>query len=839
MRNTARGVSIVDNFPLYAIENNFIINKAAEITAAYKVQLPEIFTISGEEYELIHQVWLKAIKVLPYYSIVYKQDWFTKEKYQPEKDSKEASFLSRAYDNHFCDRPYLNHSCYLFLTKTRKGRSEVGSIDSLLIKGNLVPSDLDEKTLDSFSEAVDQFEKIVNDSDLISLTRLNTDDLLAKDGKPGIIEKHMSLSQDNHIKPLEDMVFENGTVCIGSNELCVYSIASTEDIPQEVSTGFRYMPFSTERSECPLSFAAPLGLLLNCNHVYNQYIFIDNAEENLRKLEADGRKMHSLSLVSSKNELNKAYIDAYIESANLYKLTSVKSHCNVMAWSDDVTELRQIKNNIGSSLSMIGCEKRHNTIDGPTLFWATIPGNAGDFPREESYLTFVENALCFFTAETNYKDSQSPFGIRLSDRLSGKPVHLDLSEIWMKKGIITNRNKFVLGPSGSGKSFYMNHLMRQYYELGSHIILVDMGNSYQGLCNLIHNKTEGKDGIYLTYTEENPISFNPFYTEDGVYDLEKKESLKTLILSLWKKDGSKLRDSESVAVSNAMNAYIKCIRCGKTTPSFNTFYEFVRDEFDMTSGFEALMKRENVKSKDLFDVVDFLFVLAPYYKGGEYDYLLNSDKQLDLLNKRFVVFEVDSIRDHKVLFPVVTLVIMESYINKMRRLKGIRKVLVLEEAWKAIAKEGMAEYVKYLYKTVRKYFGEVTVVTQEVDDIISSPIVKESIIANADCKILLDQRKLINKFDDIQKLLGLNEKEKAQILSINQNLDSQRHYKEVWLGFGGKYSAVYATEVSLEEYYTYTTEESEKLELQKLTAKLDGNLELAIKRLAASKAITN
>ena len=110
-----------------------------------------------------------------------------------------------------------------------------------------------------------------------------------------------------------------------------------------------------------------------------------------------------------------------------------------------------------------------------------------------------------------------------------------------------------------------------------------------------------------------------------------------------------------------------------------------------------------------------------------------------------------------------------------------------------------------------------------------------AIINNSDCKILLDQRKYVNKFDEIQALLGLTDKERAQILSINLSNTPGRKYKEVWIGLGGAQSAVYATEVSPEEYYCYTTEETEKLELQRLTEKLDGNIELAIKQLAESK----
>jgi conjugation system TraG family ATPase len=358
------------------------------------------------------------------------------------------------------------------------------------------------------------------------------------------------------------------------------------------------------------------------------------------------------------------------------------------------------------------------------------------------------------------------------------------------------------------------------------VLLVDTGNSYQGLCELIHTKTKGKDGIYFTYTEENPISFNPFYTEDRVFDIEKKESIKTLIMTLWKRDDEPATRSEEVALSNAVNLYIDFLKKDLDhRPCFDGFYEFVKTEY------RKVLDEKKVREKD-FDLANFLNVLEPYYKYGEYDYLLNSHKQLDLLSKRFIVFEIDAIKDHKILFPVVTIIIMEVFINKMRRLKGIRKMILIEEAWKAIAKEGMAEYIKYLFKTVRKFFGEAIIVTQEVDDIIHSPIVKESIINNSDCKILLDQRKYMNKFDDIQKMLGLTDKQRGQILSINQNNDPSRLYKEVWIGLGGTHSAVYATEVSTEEYFAYTTEESEKHQVMQLSSELGGDIETAISRKA-------
>ena len=522
-------------------------------------------------------------------------------------------------------------------------------------------------------------------------------------------------------------------------------------------------------------------------------------------------------------------IEMYLNEAHSQGLRSVRCHCNVMTWAESESELKRIRNDVGSQLALMGCTPHHNTVDVPVLFWAAIPGNEADFPAEESFYTFLDQALCLFNGETNYRSSLSPFGIKMSDRLSGIPLHLDISDLPMKRGVITNRNKFILGPSGSGKSYLTNHLVRQYWEQGSHILLVDTGNSYQGLCSLIHAKTKGRDGVYFTYTEEAPIAFNPFYVEDGVYDVEKRESLKTLLLTLWKRESEEPTRSEEVALSNAVNLYLSKLRADRSiVPSFDTFYEFVETDY------RRLLEQKRVREKD-FDLENFLNVLEPYYKGGEYDYLLNSDKQLDLLDKRFIVFELDNISSNRTLLPVVTLIIMETFISKMRRLKGVRKMILIEECWKALTSANMSAYIRYLFKTVRKYFGEAVVVTQEVDDIISSPIVKESIINNADCKILLDQRKYLSKFDGIQRLLGLTDKERAQILSINLSNDPKRRYKEVWIGLGGIQSAVYATETSVEEYLTYTTEESEKMQVMELAGKLGGDIEAAIRQLARER----
>jgi conjugation system TraG family ATPase len=332
-------------------------------------------------------------------------------------------------------------------------------------------------------------------------------------------------------------------------------------------------------------------------------------------------------------------------------------------------------------------------------------------------------------------------------------------------------------------------------------------------------------GYYFTYSESDPIRFNPFFLGEEQLDTEKKESIKTLLLALWKKDDETFSRSEYVSLSNALQAYFDHLQAHPGIfPCFSSFYEYLRDHFLVT------LRQTGIKEKD-FDIDNFLYVLKPYYTGGEYDYLLNASENLDLLDQPLVVIEIDAIKDHPILFPVTTIITMQLFIDKMRKLKGVRKIILIEEAWKAIMRQGMAEYVKYLFKTVRKFYGEAVVVTQEVEDIISSPIVKQAIINNSDCKILLDQSKYQNKFDQIQELLGLTEKEKALVLSVNKANDPTKKYKEVFISLGGTLSKVYRTEVSLEEYLAYTTEEKEKMHVHAY-AKKYGSLRRGIAMLA-------
>lgn len=467
MRNVLKAETLERKFPLLAVEHGCIVSKDADLTVAFEVLLPEIYTVTGDEYEAIHSAWVKAIRVLPDYSVVCKQDWFVEETYRPDFDRDGQSFLAKSYERHFNERPYLGHRCYLYLTKTTRERSRRRSDFSTLCRGHILPREIaDRDTATRFLEAVEQFERIMNDSGKVSLRRMPPEEITGTSERPGLVERYFSLSADDRSAVLEDICLEPGRMRVGDKQLCLHTLSAADDLPGRVETDMRYGRLSTDRSDCRLSFAAPVGLLLSCNHIYSQYVFIDDAREILQDMEKSSRNLLSLSRYSRSNAVNREWVEMYLDEAHTQGLLPVRCHCNVLAWAEDAGGLRRVRNDTGSQLAMMECTPRHNTVDTPVLYWAGIPGNAGDFPAEESFHTFLEQAVCLFTEETNYRSSPSPFGIRLTDRRNGIPVHVDISDEPMRRGIITNRNKFILGPSGSGKSFFTNHLVRNYYEQG-------------------------------------------------------------------------------------------------------------------------------------------------------------------------------------------------------------------------------------------------------------------------------------------------------------------------------------------------------------------------------------
>ncbi|PWS33332.1 TraG family conjugative transposon ATPase [Pedobacter paludis] len=786
--------------PIWKIEEDCLISMAGDVTLCFSLELPETGTLSSSGFDAAQQAFVRAVKVLPAGLVFHKADYFfsASVKGDFEKVAARDSVLAMASEKHFNERAYLDHSAFVFLTLLPLGKKLSSSVYCNVLRKSIAPvGKSDVGRLRAFLSACGAFERILLDSGLFGLSRLRGEQLSGSANVPGILERYLFLLGPGEGNMLRDVHLKE-EIRVGDKHCQLYTLADAGSLPPFCGTRIDSEKYSTDRTKYSVGFASPLGLELSCNHIYNQYIFTGDPALRIKELEAKKLRLQSLSAYSRENAVARDAVNDYLNEAVSGQRLPVKAHFNVLCWSENADELGEMRNRVSSAMAKMDAASKQETDGAAQIWFAGMPGNEGDFPMNECFDTFVEQACCFLNMETAYLSSLSPFGIRLGDRMSGVPLHVDISDEPMKRGWTTNRNKFIIGPSGSGKSFFTNHLLRSYYELGAHIVVVDIGHSYKGLCKLV-------DGYYFTYSADSPICFNPFYLGEGeVLDTEKKESIKTLLLALWKNEGEGYSRAEYVAVSKALGLYYEHLAARPHVfAGFDSFYEFLLSEY-------VVVLRDGKVSPAEFNIENFLYVLNPYYKGGEFDFLLNARENLDLLQERFIVFEIDTIKSHPVLFPVVTLIIMEMFLGKLRKLTGVRKVLLLEEVWKSISKSGMAEYIQYAYKTFRKFFGEPIVVTQEIEDIISSPIVKQAIINNSDCKVLLDQAKYQNKFDQVQELLGLSDHDKSLVLSMNRANDPLLKYKEVFISLGG-HAKVYRTEVSLMEYYAYTTEEKEKL----------------------------
>jgi conjugation system TraG family ATPase len=803
--------NLFDAQPIFKIENDIIITKKADLAICFKLTLPESFTLTESELVEVNNVFAKAISILPEFTLIHKQDWYLKSKYINENNPN--SFIERESALHFFERETFQHECYLYFIKTSKGKKS--SFDTIFTSGKLVPQNfLKQDEVDNFISCVEKFTHFCKSSGFFEFTRMREADLVGTESQHGLIGQYFTLSKDSFSR---DIDFTNNPFQVGDNHCAFFNVSTVDSAPNIVSTSKIDPRYSTDQTKIHTSFAYELGLGLKCEHIFNQYIFIDNQEEHLRDFEKKRKQLHSFSLYSRQNDVNAQHTEDYLQEAALGKKV-VRAHFNVLIWDSNIEELRQKRLITSSSFEKLGCMSNQSTLDRGSMFWAGVPGNGGDLPYDETFFTFSNHACCLINFETISLSTSSDYGIKLCDRSTLNPILVDFTEEPMNK-IIYNRNKYIIGGSGSGKSFFTNHLMRNYYDQGAHVLIVDVGLSYKKLCNYV-------GGVFFEYNEQTKLAFNPFYKPKGVTE-DNIETLKTLVGTLWRKSGELSQEEDAIIRESIRSYYVFLAEHPEVFPCFNTFYEYIIH-------IEAAKYSADSRHK-YFDVDSFQIVLSQFYKGGIYDFLLNSKDNYELLHERFIVFELDSIKGNKVLFSVVTFMIMDIYIDKLFHIKGAKRTILIEEAWKAIANNGMADFMKYLYKTVRKHNGEAIIVTQEVDDIVGNEIVKNSILNNADCKVILDLRKFINMFDQLQGLLGLTEKEKAMVLSVNRNNDPTRKYREVFIGLGGV-NKVYAYEPSKFEYALYTTEKKENERIYAYKEKYRGDLHLAIRQFAEDMA---
>ena len=776
--------SIEKTLALLGFQDEFLISNNLDLSFGLSLELPELFSCSEERLSELHQCFQRLINLLPENTLFHKQDFFFLSDFNHLKDNS-ISVLNHSYEKHFQGRTYLKQKSYLYISLLNNGILKNYLSSALLFSKNVREKEVQriEKARELKNNLIALFEQAGIKIDLIT-----KEEAVGTEDSKGLIESYLTLNFQKS-RPLLGGIDFRDRLRVMDQFVEILSLSDYSHLPSKVKPVGKH-----PGTGLPCSFVYPLSNHLPFSHITNQFIYVPAQQQVKAMLESNYKKIYSLSRFSSENKVNAGLIENFLDQVQISGEKIVKTHFNLILFDESISRVKQNKSEASSAFSLMNCFPYQHTFDLPFLFFACVPFST-QLPETELFITQVPQACSLTNFEGEIKNSFSDFHIQLSNRQEGCPVKIDISDEPMEKHLIHNRNKLIIGGSGSGKSFFTNHLLRQYAESGNcHIVLLDVGRSYELLTLYLKESLKEQGGaMMIEFTSEQPISFNPFVIS-GELNVERKQTLLSVIYTIYKEG---LTDMEKDVIAHSVMAYLKVSSPQK---SFNGYYRFCKDYIP------DLVEQQSLE----FNVHEYFFILSKYYEGGEYDYLLNKPMETDVFfSCPFLVFELDNIKDHPVIFPVATLIIMDIFLQKMRRLKGIRKVICIEEAWKAIATPQMAGYMKYFFKTIRKFFGEAIVVTQEVDDIISSPIIRDAIINNADTRILLDMSKFKNKFGEISQLLGLSEFQKEQILSINKNLPGDRKLKEVFIALGS-YSRVFALEVSRAEYFCYTTEQKEK-----------------------------
>lgn len=800
-----------------------LYTKTGEYSAVLKIENPVqkySADINGF-YDFTHLFSSLALTLGEGYAI-HKQDIFVRKRFEQETEGN-REFLSESYFRYFKGRPYTDSLCYLTITQEAK-KSRLFSFDNRKWRDFLVK--------------VRKVHDQLRDSGVQAR-------FLNKTEASEYVDRHFAMNFKDRTVSMSNFKADEETVSMGDKRCKVYSLVDVDcaTLPSLIRP---YTNIEVNNAEMPVDLVSVLDNIPNAETVvYNQIVFLPNQKRELSLL--DKKKNRHASIPNPGNKMAVDDIKRVQEVIARESRQLVYTHFNLVVGVPAGTDLQKCTNHLENAFGRMGIHISKRAYNQLELFVSSFPGNCYSLSEEyDRFLTLSDAAMCLMYKERVLHSEDTPLKIYYTDR-QGVPVAIDITGKEGKQKMTDNSNFFCLGPSGSGKSFHMNSVVRQLHEQGTDVVMVDTGNSYEGLCEYLGGK-------YISYTEEKPITMNPFRIRREEMNVEKTGFLKNLVLLIWKGAQGTVTQTEDRLVEHVITDYYDAyfngfegftprqredLRQSLFIDERNSKEHEKGSEQERAVRIEGIInkiesRRKKLKVKELsfnsfyeysvqrlpdiceenritdIELATYRYMMKDFYRGGNHEKTLNENMDSSLFDETFVVFEIDSIKDDPLLFPLVTLIIMDVFLQKMR-IKKNRKVLVIEEAWKAIASPLMAEYIKFMYKTARKFWASVGVVTQEMQDIIGSEIVKEAIINNSDVVMLLDQSKFKERFDTIKAILGLTDVDCKKIFTINrlENKEGRSFFREVFIRRGTT-SGVYGVEEPRECYMTYTTERSEK-----------------------------
>ena len=837
-------------FPLEGVDDGYILSRCGDVTVGWELTLPAAFSVDTDSYDAMLRSLAAAVRSLPDWWMVHRQDVYLERSYRSEG---RTAFLDEAYDRHFEGRVYPEGRHFLYLTMSSRASAirpaeKCGLFGTSLAKKLPTPEELGE-----FRARSEEFIAVVTAGGAVSARRLTDLDLAGEDGRGGLIEEVMTLGTGM----LSDVALTPESVRVNDEGTVTFIISDSDCVPSGLSSVRRVDQMSTSCSEVDLSLASPVGLmLLNHPHICNLYIVKPSQQTVLSDLGKRTRHMRQFS-TDGANADNADGNDAFVSEANSGSLCAVYAHCNVICWGRDEKERLKIRSDVSAALSSMGVDAVRDIHSAPVIWYSSLPGAGCEIGRDHLMLTELKAALALAQYES-FDRGMERGAIRLTDRLRHIPLVLDVQKEAERANLVGNYNIFLDGASGTGKSFTTASILYGMYTYGEHVFIIDVGGSYEQVCSVVREESGGRDGIYNRWDREHPFSFCPFMGCGSWRDADGNPrrddpSLNFLISMLMtlgtdRDKGIILGDfEESVIVGLVMEFLEWWTGLGHgTVPLFDDFVGWTRERLIYGPGEEddtlrgtmrPFMTRSGVRvDETTFRGTMFVEALASYALDGQFGFLLNSPEPKDLFGSRFTVFDVgelSSVSNPK-FYSLCVLCIVNAFDLKMRSrdIEGY-KVMAIDEAWKAISNETMAPYLRELWKTARKMSTSAMVITQELDDILTSDVIRETILQNSDIKILMSQDGNRNTFEKVSGPLGLTRTDVNLVLSM---AGKESRSRDVFIKWGSARSGVYTVEACPEQLWAFESNLQKKEPLLR-AARVTGSMLSAIRMMADNNTL--
>ncbi|GMN11338.1 TraG family conjugative transposon ATPase [Croceitalea sp. MTPC9] len=793
-----------DHYPLVDIDGNRVFANNGNIILCYRLELPEIYSLSPTDFGELHGTWFQALKSLPSGTVVHKQDIYQKASYDAMLLSNHT-FLQRATHDHFKGRKHMVHTSYLhFIWPRNRGLNAAKYVNPFKAIPRSISWELSEGAK-NFIAAVKDAVGFLSNGHRLVCHPLNQVEILS------LTDRYFNGFNEDFDT---DILLDRDGTQIGDHYFDVLAINNEACFGETVQSSKVNESYTADDFTFHQGFIDGLGLSLDENHIVNQILYLDDRHKWRKLLEKRLEELSKSSNFGTQNKVLHGRVSSILDRINQDDSARIiRGQLNIIYWCREARELENIASKIKAEfkeLDMLpyapkGQERNNYLVNS---YW----GFSSNFSDADLYVADLKHALCPIINNTNYLSDGT--GVVFNDRQNNIPVHKDVWDTDKKR--IKARNFAIFAPTGEGKSFLANNILRQFFEEAVRLVIIDLGGSYTKFAKLYPG-----DHTVLRYEQGKNLGINPFYvTEPHNVGPERLEDLAVFLFELMG-SANKPTKGEAVALKRILKAYYRTVSGNYALSGFYGFVESKKDSLLESLGIDSAY----------FNVTNFLHILSEYVGDGLYSFLfeVTEDQSYKLEDKRLIIFELDEVKDNKEVLSVMLKLIKSAVQRTIWQNRSERGIILFDEFAKQLKFDNVLESVEFYYQAIRKQNGAIGIILQSINQLPDNST-SASILENTQVIYSLRNEK---GYDALAKRLNLSSHDLNQLRSIRNDLKGERKYTEIFIKIGNE-SNIFRLEVPPEVYAAYLTDGSESEAIMVLYEQT-GCMEKAIKEFINQK----